>query len=327
MINVAVLGLGYMGQNHVRVLSSIANVNVAAICDKDPIKIASISKQYKIKPYKSYLKLINSETLNAIFICLPTSLHFQAASIAVKNNIPLFIEKPICSNINEASKLVKLIKIHKTPVMVGHIERFNPVVNEIKQRIKYGELGKIIKIHTQRFSPPPGRNHDVSAITDLATHDVDIIRYLIEDEPIRIYSEAQKNQHDKEDLMISILRYRNGIIGVIEVSWLHPNKTRSITVVGENGMYEANYLTQELFFYKGKEKKVAKPSDIILNQNWADVIKIAFESKEPLQIELKEFINALNNKSKMPITEQDGFAALKMTQKFYESARKHILLK
>ena len=178
---VAILGAGYMGQNHARVLSGLAGVKVVAICDIDLKKATDVAKQYKIKPYENIHKLLTNENLDAVFICLPTTLHFEAARLALKREIPTFIEKPICSTVQQARRLLNLLKDKKVPLMVGHIERFNPVVNEIKQRIKVGELGKIIKIHTQRLSPPPDRGQDVSAIVDLATHDIDIIHYLIEE--------------------------------------------------------------------------------------------------------------------------------------------------
>src|SRR3990172_2407089 len=160
LVKIAVLGAGYMGQNHARVFSSIEHVNLMAICDKDRQKVEKLAKQYKIKPYFDYQKLLQSENIGAVSICLPTSLHYHAAQEAIRMGVNLFIEKPITSKIEEAKKLIKLAKSRKVRIMVGHIERFNPVVNEIKQRVKSGELGKILQIHTQRFSPPTGRAQD-----------------------------------------------------------------------------------------------------------------------------------------------------------------------
>lgn len=325
-MNVAVVGLGYMGQNHARVLSSLEGVDLVALCDADKSKVESNAKKFKVKSYTNYKKLLKEENIQAVFICLPTTLHFEASVFALNLQIPLFIEKPIAANIHQAKKILQLAKMKKVPVMIGHIERFNPVVNEIKQRIKYGELGKVLKIHTQRFSPPPGRGQDVSAITDLATHDIDIVRYLLDEDPSRIFAESETNSHSKEDMMSAILKYKSGVMGIIEVSWLHPNKVRSISIVGENGMYVANYLTQELFFYK-RSTLITSQSNIAPSQNWADVTKIAFESKEPLRIELESFISALRNKTKMPVTPEEGLMALIIAQKFSQSGKRHKVLK
>lgn len=319
MIKVAVLGLGYMGQSHARIFSSLGDVNLVAICDKDIEKANKLSRQYKIKAYKNFEKLLKVESLDAVSICLPTTLHFKAAAFAARRGIALFIEKPISENIAQAKKLIEIARIKKVPIMIGHIERFNPVINEIKQRIQSGELGRVLKIHTQRFSPPPTRAQDVSAVIDLATHDIDIIRYLIEQEPIRIYSETDSRAHKREDLMSTIIRFKDGTIGLIEVSWLHPSKIRKLTVLGENGMYVADYITQELFFYRQNENLFKNNVFPPTANTRADIIKIAFEAKEPLQIELNVFINALIHKSPMPVTAYDGLIAVETAQKMIKS--------
>lgn len=327
MIKVAVVGLGYMGQNHTRILSSLPSVELVAICDVDKTKSEQLAKNYKVKAYNQFQNLIKSENLDAIFICLPTTLHYKSAKLALENGIAVFVEKPISDNVKQAKHLIAFSKRKKIPIMIGHIERFNPVVREIKKRFASGELGKVLYIHTQRFSPPPTRAQDVSAIVDLATHDVDIIRYLLSEDPIRVFAETETSYHKKEDLMSALLRFKSGIIGLVEVSWLHPTKIRTLSVMGENGMYMANYVTQELSFYRQSEKIMNKGSILTPDQNWADVIKIAFEAKEPLQIELEAFIDSLEQKSKMPVTAEEGLAALKLTQKFSQSGKSHRVTK
>ena len=326
-IKIAILGAGYMGQNHTRILSTLGKVNVEAICDKDIQKAEKVAKQYKIKSYTSYQTLLQNEQLNAISICLPTSLHYESATVAIEKGINLFIEKPICSTEEEAKKLINRAHIKKVAVMVGHVERFNPVINEIKQRIKSGELGKIFQIHTQRFSPPPSRAHDVSAIIDLATHDIDVIQYLLDEKPIRVYAETDNRAHRREDLMSAMMRFKNGVIGLIEVSWLHPTKIRNIRVLGENGMYVADYITQELLFYRQNENLFNNSLSQQLSITRSDVVKVAFQAKEPLQIELEAFIDALISGKKMPVTAQDGLLALEMAQKMLKSGQNHKIIK
>lgn len=325
IFNVGILGAGYMGQNHARVISSLESVNFIAVCDSDFDKAEKISSQYKVKSYKSFHKLIEKESLDAVIICLPTSLHFKAAVSAIGKGIAVFIEKPICSTVKEAKSLIK--KARKVPIMIGHVERFNPVVSEIKQRIRSGELGKVIKIHTQRFSPPTGRANDVSAIIDLATHDIDIIQYLLGNKQTRIYAETQSSYHNSEDLMSALIRFKDGAIGLVEVSWLHPIKIRSLTVIGEKGMYVANYLTQELFFYRQNKSLFRNNFFPPTSQTRADVVKIAFEAKEPLRIELESFFEALRSKAQMPVTAEDGLLAIQMAENMALSGLVHKIIK
>lgn len=323
-INIAVLGAGYMGQNHVKVLSSLTDVNLVAICDTDKTKTQKLAKQYKIREYDNFLKLTKEEKLDAITICLPTSLHFRVAKECIKKRIPILLEKPICATVGEAKALVHLASKNKVPVMVGHIERFNPVVNEIKLRIKAGELGKIIKVHTQRFSPPMPTQQDVSVIVDLATHDIDALHYIL-DEPItRIYAETRHKLGKNVDLMSAIFRFKSGTIGLVEVSWLHPAKIRNLAILGERGMYQANYLTQELLFYRQNQQLfVENFTDHLTSLTKADVVKIAFQSREPLYLELSAFISALRTKSPMPVTAKDGLYTLKIVELFAKSGFTH----
>lgn len=315
-----------MGKNHARVLSSFKNVDLVAIADTN-FKIAqSVAKIYKAKPFNSLSNALKEVTPDFVCITVPTISHYNLASECIRKNIPTLIEKPITDSISQSNQLIKLISKYKTPVMIGHIERFNPVINEIKNRIKSGELGKIFKIYTQRFSPPTVRVNDVSVIVDLATHDIDIIQYIIGVPIQRIYAETESFNHKKEDLMSALLRFKNGVIGLVEVSWLHSIKVRHLGVIGERGSYEANYLTQELFFYKQNNRSKSNyESPSIYNS--ADVIKIAFEAKEPLEIELQAFMNALLHKKKMPVTAQDGRNALTTVQKISQSGLRHRIVK
>jgi len=324
-LRVGILGAGYMGQSHARVTSSIEEVELTSIADVNLAKAQKIAHQYKINVYKNYKDLLKNERINVVIIALPTSLHFEAAKAALSQKLVTFLEKPITESTAQAQSLLNLQKKFKTPIMVGHIERFNPAVNEIKQRIASNELGQILQIHTQRFSPPNSRVTDVSAIIDLATHDIDIIQYLLDQPPERIYSETHNHFYNKTDFMSALIRFKKGVIGLVEVSWLHPMKIRKLTVLGEYGMYSANYLTQELYFYRQNINH--KRNNKFLSSTKADVVKIGFESKEPLQLELEAFFNSVLYKQPMPVTAEDGLFALQVAEKITRSSKEHKLLK
>lgn len=314
-LKIAVIGAGYMGQNHVKILSSIGDVELVAVCDIDKTKTSKLAKQYKLRPFENYEALLEFIDIDAVSICLPTNLHFESASYFIKKRLPIFLEKPISEKVIEAKKIVILAKKYKTPVMIGHIERFNPVVNEIKQRIASGELGNIFKIHTQRLSPPRIGDQNVSVVVDLATHDIDVMLYLTGQSPTKIFAQTSSYFHKKEDLVSAVLNFNNNFFGIVEASWLHPTKTRSLSILGENGFYLANYLTQELFFYKQNKQLFNNSYDPFSAVTKADVVKIAFQSQEPLYLELKAFVESLLNNKPMPVSEIDGLRALEIAYK------------
>ena len=250
-INVAIIGIGVMGKNHARVYSEMDNVNLVAICDSNKETAKEIAGTYKTSYYNDHKEMLEKEKIDAISICVPTKLHKQVALDVIKNKINVLIEKPIAATTEEAKEIIEEAEKNNIKLMIGHIERFNPVVRELKKRIENNELGKIFQIHCVRLSLFPQRIIDVGVIVDLAIHEIDILRYIIDSKVKRVFAEtAQRVHSEHEDLLIGTVRFENNILGVINVNWLTPKKVREIRVSGEKGMFVANYLTQELYFYE-----------------------------------------------------------------------------
>lgn len=322
-LKVAVIGTGAMGKSHARVYSSMDNVDLIAVCDIDKEKAKNIAVDYKTNYYGDYKEMDSKEKIDAISICVPTKLHKEIAINVLKNKINVLIEKPIAATIAEAKEIIAEAKENNVKLMIGHIERFNPVVMELKKRIKTNELGKIYKVHCIRLSPFPQRIVDVGVIVDLAIHEIDILKYLIGSKIIRIYAEtAQRIHSTHEDLLIGTMRFENNILGVINANWLTPKKVREITITGEKGMFFANYLTQELYFYENEFTR----NNFDYNGGFMNVIegkkrKIEIENREPLKNELESFIGCILENRQPPVTGEDGLDALNIAQKFLESSK------
>jgi predicted dehydrogenase len=128
--------------------------------------------------------------------------------------------------------------------MVGHIERFNPAVVEVKRRLDQHELGQLLKIHAQRLGPYPSRIKDVGVALDLATHDLDIMSYLLNCPATRIFAETQCDRREQyEDLVSGLLRFENGVIGVVDINWVTPTKVRQLRLLGtRHGLSHPGYL-------------------------------------------------------------------------------------
>lgn len=324
-LNVGVIGVGAMGKSHVRVYSSIKDVRLIAISDVNQEIGRNIARTYKTNYYKNYRDMLKKERIDAVSICVPTKLHKRVAVDAIKKKINVLVEKPIATNLKEAQEIINEATKNGIKLMVGHIERFNPVVIELKKRIEKYELGKMYKVHCVRLSPFPKRIIDVGVIVDLAIHEIDILNYIIKSKIKRIYAEtAQRIHSSNEDLLIGTIKFENGILGVVNANWLTPKKVREITVTGEKGMFVANYLKQELYFYENEF--VRRNSDY--DSNFMSVIegnmtKIKIEKKEPLQNELAAFIKSIVNNEYVSVTGYDGLQALFIAQKFIESAKKN----
>ncbi|MBI2523090.1 Gfo/Idh/MocA family oxidoreductase [Candidatus Woesearchaeota archaeon] len=323
-LNVAVIGAGSMGKNHARIYSSIKGVELVAVCDVSN-ESKEVADDFNAKYYKSYKEMLNKEKLDAVSICVPTKLHKSVALDIIKNKINILMEKPIATTTQEAGEVIDAAQKNEVKLMVGHIEQFNPVVVELKKRIKNNELGNILQVHCQRLSLFPQRIIDVGVIIDLAIHEIYVLEYLIDSKVKRVYAEtAQRFHSSHEDLLIGTIRFDNNVLGVISANWLTPKKVRQIKVTGERGMFLANYLTQELYFY---EKEFAAKSvnynDAFIKGKEGKKIKIEIKKSEPLKNELEAFVECIKKNKEPPVRGEDGLETLKIAQKFLESSRKN----
>ncbi|MDO8655884.1 MAG: Gfo/Idh/MocA family oxidoreductase, partial [Nanoarchaeota archaeon] len=171
--------------------------------------------------------------------------------------------------------------------------------------------------------PFPSRITDVGVIIDLSVHDLDVINYLIEDSPIRIYAETQQRLHPKhEDSVTALIRYSQGALAVLNINYLSPTKTRQLKVFGKKGMFLVNYLDQELYFYENKG---------FTTDNWesvseGDMKKITIPKKEPLQLEIESFINCIKSDTAPAISGEHGLSSLNIAHAIMKSAQEKKIL-
>ena len=319
-IKVGVIGTGAMGKSHARIYSDMANVELAAVCDKDKNAVKDIAKKYNAKPFTDYKEISN---IDAVSICAPTKLHKDIALFFIKKGINVLVEKPIANNTEEAKSIIDTAKKNNVKLMVGHIERFNPVISEIKKKLDNNELGKIYSITANRFSPFPHRVIDVGVTTDLAVHDIDIIMYLNKAKIKRIYAEIGQRIHaNHEDMLNALIKFDNSVTGIINTNWLTPKKVREIYITGEKGMLVAEYLTQDLYFYKNEfAENGFDYSKGITSVVEGDMLKIKINKKEPLLAELEEFTDCIIKDRKPMVTGEDGLKVLEIASKILEAAK------
>ncbi len=322
-LRAAVIGLGAMGANHARLYASIPGVRLAAVADTDPARAAGAAHGAAV--YDDPARMLHEARPELVSVCVPTRAHFAVASAAIERGIPLLVEKPLAATIDEGERLRDLAADLGVPLTVGHIERFNPAVLELKRRLGEGELGRVYQVHARRLGPFPHRVRDVGVVLDLAPHDIDVMRFLLGSEIVRVQAETERRlATEHEDMLAGVLRFANGVVGVLDVNWLTPTKIRELTVLGERGMFVVDYLARELAFYANPQ---AAPSG---DPEWAahhgkGVTEgprrdIAIEKREPLRAELEAFARAVRERTPVAVTADDGLAAMRAAQALIEAA-------
>jgi len=316
-LRVAVIGIGQMGKHHARIYNSMRSVDLVAVCDLNETLGTEIAKDYHCKYYKDYKEMCKKEKLDAVSVATPIKFHHDVANYLIQRRINILLEKPITENLSQAKKLVNLAQRKKIVFMVGHIERFNPALQELKIRI--GKLGKVHRVEMQRMTPFPLRIQDVGVGLDLLVHDVDILEFILNSKIKRVYAEVAKRVHSKkEDLISALLALENGTIANINTDWLTPTKIRGMRICGDKGMFVVNYATQELFFYEN-------PSDETIMEG--DMTRIKITQKEPLFSEIEEFLHCVMNKKNPSIGGKEATRALFVALKVLESSKKKKMLK
>jgi len=302
-MNIAVIGAGNMGKNHLRILSQISGVKIQAVADINTTLGPLLAKKYGSNFYKDYKEVLKNESIDAVSICVPTTYHFEVASFFISKGIHTFVEKPITNSVSDAKKLLRLAREKNITFLVGHIERFNPAVIKLKEMLEKGDLGKITSIITRRVGGFPPQIQDVNIAVDLAIHDIDIVNFLLGEYPTRISVNKQKHHiQRREDSVEFFLQYKKSS-AYIQANWISPVKIRKLNITGTEGYLEMDYITQKIEFYKSNYSKFKNNSkdysDYILRFSEPDRINISVARKEPLREELSYFVDAVNKNVKI----------------------------
>ena len=320
MLNAAVIGVGAMGKNHARIYSELKDVNLVAVADIDEERAKKIASIYDVNYYTDYKEMIKNEKIDVVSVVVPTKLHKNVTIDTLNAGIHTLVEKPIASNTEEAKEMIELANKNGIKLTVGHVERFNLLITEIKNHIN--KLGKIYSVEIRRTGPFPTRIRDVGVIVDLGVHDFDIMRFILGSEPKGIYTEVQQNINtDFEDLAKIMIKFENDAVGAFDLNWLTPKKTREIIILGENGMFKGDFITQGLEFYKKNSSREYEYEEILKGAVVGPVEQLPIEHTEPLELELQSFVDCIRNGKEPHIVAEDGLAALKIAEMVIESAR------
>lgn len=305
MIKVGVVGLGAMGQHHARVYSEFG-CELVGVADVDPQRGNRIAEKYKTAYYRDYRDLMSR--VDAVSIVVPTTLHSQVALDFMRHGVHCLVEKPIASTLEEAQAMVRSAEANGTRLAIGHIERFNPAVQRLKQIVDEGKMGKVMQISTRRVGPFAPRIRDVGIIVDTATHDIDVARHLLGREPLDgpagVFSKFGAFKHAKEDHAIIVLDFGDAAAS-IEVNWFTPQKVRTLVATGSEGLAYLDYIDQSISFG---------------NSHKPGMEQLDVQKAEPLKLEIEHFVKCVET-GERPLV--DGLEGLKVLEIAFRASRKN----
>ena len=237
MLKIGIIGLGHWGPNLERNFLNFPDTELTAICDLSDDRLNRVQKNnLKVYKTKNAHELLDKRRIDAVVIATPTNTHYLLAKLALENGIHVFVEKPLATKSSECEELINIAEKNNLTLFVGHVFLYNNAVKTMKKLIDDGELGEIIHINTSRLNLGPVRQ-DVNALWDLAPHDISVIINLLGRLPDSVNCQGlaylKAGVHDVCSLT---LHFEDHCMATIYVSWLDPNKTRLMTIVGDKKM-------------------------------------------------------------------------------------------
>ena len=309
-LRVAVIGAGFWGRNHLRVLNDLPEADLVAVCDVNRERVDSASRRYGIRSYVNSDDLYRKEDVDAVTICVWSAELYSESMKALNAGKHIFVEKPMASQSKEAEEILKTAKSQNLYLTVGFIERFNPAVRRLKKAIDDGKIGEPVSATGKRVSKWPERLGDIGVVKDTAIHDIDLMRFIFNEDPIMVYARAGRLRHRRfEDYVQVMLTFPDGKSAFLEANWLTPYKVRQLIVTGSEAIITVDYITQEI-------KIDTSNQTLIPRYRW----------EEPLKMELKHFVDSVLNNDSFLVTGMDGVKALKIAEAILESAEKNKLL-
>lgn len=317
-LRAGLLGVGMMGRHHARVLREVEGVDLVAIADPggDPHGVAGA---LDILPDIDALITVG---LDIAVVAVPTRFHEHAALKLADAGVHTLVEKPIAHTVEAGRRMTAAFAAKGLIGAVGHIERFNPALQELRRRLEAGELGALYQVVTRRQGPFPSRIADVGVAKDLASHDVDLTAWVVQSDYERVFAQtAFKSGREHEDMITISGRTASGVIVNNIVNWLSPMKERVTVVTGEKGSFVADMATGDLTFYANGTIPLEWESvSSFRGVSEGDIIRYAIAKREPLRVEHEAFRDAVLGQQTDLVTMEQGLRTLVVVEAALKSA-------
>ncbi len=296
-LRVGVVGVGVMGSNHARVFAGLPGIELVGVADPDRKQADFVARTLRCAAVSSVPELLDLG-VEAVTIAAPTHLHHDIALMCIGRGVHVLVEKPIASSVEEGREIIAAARRAGITLMIGHVERFNPAVEAIKEAIR-GE--DILSIAITRVGPFPPRMSNVGVVIDLAVHDIDLIRWFTDSDIVEVQPQLSSAVAEREDIALLQFRTASGVLAHINTNWLTPFKARSVTVATRGKYVMGDLLTRQVTECFGFQPDGSY-----------SMRHLSVGHAEPLRSELMAFANAVRTGSAPAVTGEEGVASLEI---------------
>jgi predicted dehydrogenase len=304
ILRVGVIGVGIMGSNHARVFSDLPGVRLVGVVDPDPKRRERVANAIGCRTFSNIDGLL-AEGVDAVTIAAPTHMHQDIALACIGRGLHVMVEKPIASTVEEGRAIIAAARNAGVTLMVGHVERFNPTVEAIKDAIRNED---ILSIAITRVGPFPPRMSNVGVVIDLAVHDIDLIRWFTDSDIVEVQPQLSSAVAEREDIALLQFRTASGVLAHINTNWLTPFKARNVTIATRDKYIMGDLLTRQVTECFGFQPDGSY-----------SMRHLSVGHAEPLRAELQSFANAIRTQQVPGVTGEEGVASLEIAIQCLES--------
>lgn len=318
-LRAGLIGLGMMGRHHARVLGSLEGVDLVAVADPG----GDVHGVAGGRPVLGSIDELIGAGLDYCMVAVPTMYHERIGLALAEAGVHAMIEKPLAQDTASSERLAQAFEDKGLVGAVGHIERYNPALQQARARLESGELGEVYQVVTRRQGPFPSRIADVGVVKDLGTHDIDLTAWVTQQEFTSVAARTtHRSGREHEDMVSVVGLLSQGTITNHLVNWLSPFKERITVITGEKGAFVADTLTADLTFHANGE--IAQSWDAISKfrgVSEGNVVRFAIAKPEPLRTEHEQFRDAVLGKEADIVTMSQGLRTVRVAEACLESAR------
>lgn len=318
-LRAGLVGIGMMGRHHARVLSSLDGVELVAVADPAGDPHGVLGGREVLRDVEALI----ATGLDLCVVAVPTAQHEAIGLALAAAGVHVMVEKPLAFDVASAQRLTDAFEAAGLVGVVGHIERYNPALQNLRSRLAGGELGDVYQVATRRQGPFPSRIADVGVVKDLATHDIDLTAWAIGSPYAAVAARTvHKSGREYEDLVSVTGELRDGTVTNHLVNWLSPMKERVTVVTGERGAFVADTLHADLTFYaNGSIETTWDDVSHFRGVSEGDVLRYAIAKPEPLRTEHEAFRDAVLGRPVDVVTMRQGLATVAVAEAVLESAK------
>jgi predicted dehydrogenase len=291
-IRVGIIGVGYLGTQHARILSYLEEAELEAVADIDFQKALQIGNRHGVRYFQNYEEMIDD--IDAAVVATDTSAHFSVSMTLLEQGKHVLVEKPITATVEQGEQLVEAAAKNNLIFQVGHLERFNPAVEAVENMISEPKF-----IEVQRLGSFSARSLDIDVVLDLMIHDLDIILALIKDEVVAIKSSGIHVVSEKTDIANARLEFKSGCVATLTASRVHQGKVRKLRIFEPTSYYSIDYIDQEVKIFP-------------LDGRQTDIKTLKIQKEEPLKRELKNFLDCIETGKNTKVSGVEALRALRL---------------